>query len=128
MLSERLEHTRLDQARIAILGLGYVGLPLAVEFGKRFDTIGYDDAGRVLEGGRSTVFALIDGAWVTPPVGLGVLPGVQRAALLLDAGALGGRPVIERALTVDELRAADRIAVANAVRGVVGARLLDREA
>ena len=93
-----------------------------------FDTIGYDDAGRVLEGGRSTVFALIDGAWVTPPVGLGVLPGVQRAALLLDAGALGGRPVIERALTVDELRAADRIAVANAVRGVVGARLLDREA
>ena len=28
--------------RIAIIGLGYVGLPLAVEFGKRFDTIGYD--------------------------------------------------------------------------------------
>ena len=93
-----------------------------------FDTIGYDDAGRVLEGGRSTVFALIDGAWVTPPVGLGVLPGVQRAALLLDAGALGGGPVAQRALTVDELRAADRIAVANAVRGVVSARLLDREA
>ncbi len=29
-------------ARIAIVGLGYVGLPLAVEFGKRHDTIGYD--------------------------------------------------------------------------------------
>ncbi|MDT8407360.1 MAG: Vi polysaccharide biosynthesis UDP-N-acetylglucosamine C-6 dehydrogenase TviB [Methylococcales bacterium] len=28
--------------KIAILGLGYVGLPLAVEFGKHFDTIGYD--------------------------------------------------------------------------------------
>ncbi len=27
---------------IAIIGLGYVGLPLAVEFGKQFDTIGYD--------------------------------------------------------------------------------------
>jgi UDP-N-acetyl-D-galactosamine dehydrogenase len=27
---------------IAIIGLGYVGLPLAVEFGKRFDTVGYD--------------------------------------------------------------------------------------
>ena len=27
---------------IAIIGLGYVGLPLAVEFGKRFDTIGFD--------------------------------------------------------------------------------------
>lgn len=27
---------------IAIIGLGYVGLPLAVEFGKQFPTIGYD--------------------------------------------------------------------------------------
>jgi len=27
---------------IAVVGLGYVGLPLAVEFGKKFDTIGYD--------------------------------------------------------------------------------------
>ncbi len=27
---------------VAIVGLGYVGLPLAVEFGKKFKTIGYD--------------------------------------------------------------------------------------
>lgn len=27
---------------IGVVGLGYVGLPLAVEFGKRFETIGYD--------------------------------------------------------------------------------------
>jgi len=27
---------------LAVVGLGYVGLPLAVEFGKRIDTIGYD--------------------------------------------------------------------------------------
>lgn len=30
------------EARLAIIGLGYVGLPLAVEFGKRFDTVGFD--------------------------------------------------------------------------------------
>jgi UDP-N-acetyl-D-galactosamine dehydrogenase len=30
------------QSRIAIVGLGYVGLPLAVEFGKQFDTVGFD--------------------------------------------------------------------------------------
>jgi UDP-N-acetyl-D-galactosamine dehydrogenase len=29
---------------IAIIGLGYVGLPLAVEFGKRFRTIGFDQS------------------------------------------------------------------------------------
>jgi UDP-N-acetyl-D-galactosamine dehydrogenase len=28
--------------KIAIIGLGYVGLPLAVEFGKKFTTVGYD--------------------------------------------------------------------------------------
>ena len=28
--------------KIAVVGLGYVGLPLAVEFGKHFATTGYD--------------------------------------------------------------------------------------
>lgn len=32
----------LGQVRIGILGLGYVGLPLAVEFGKKFPTLGFD--------------------------------------------------------------------------------------
>lgn len=32
----------LDGARIAVIGLGYVGLPLAVEFGKKFPVIGFD--------------------------------------------------------------------------------------
>jgi UDP-N-acetyl-D-galactosamine dehydrogenase len=31
-----------SNARIAIIGLGYVGLPLAVEFGKQYDTLGFD--------------------------------------------------------------------------------------
>ena len=28
--------------KIAIVGLGYIGLPLAVEFGKIFNVIGFD--------------------------------------------------------------------------------------
>jgi UDP-N-acetyl-D-galactosamine dehydrogenase len=40
----------LDSTKIAIIGLGYVGLPLAVEFGKRFNTLGFDiNGGRVAE-------------------------------------------------------------------------------
>ena len=31
-----------DQIRIAVIGLGYVGLPLAAAFGKRFPTLGFD--------------------------------------------------------------------------------------
>ncbi|MDW1964766.1 Vi polysaccharide biosynthesis UDP-N-acetylglucosamine C-6 dehydrogenase TviB [Vibrio sp. 431] len=32
----------LENARVGIIGLGYVGLPLAVEFGKKSPTIGFD--------------------------------------------------------------------------------------
>ena len=32
----------MKQNKIAIVGLGYVGLPLAIEFGKYYTTIGYD--------------------------------------------------------------------------------------
>ena len=32
----------LADTRIAVIGLGYVGLPLAVEFGKKYPTTGFD--------------------------------------------------------------------------------------
>ena len=32
----------MKEIKIAIIGLGYVGFPIAVEFGKKFKTIGYD--------------------------------------------------------------------------------------
>jgi len=32
----------LRNLKVAVVGLGYVGLPLAVEFGKRFNTVGFD--------------------------------------------------------------------------------------
>lgn len=37
---ESMKH--LSQVDIAIVGLGYVGLPLAVEFGKHYPTLGFD--------------------------------------------------------------------------------------
>jgi UDP-N-acetyl-D-galactosamine dehydrogenase len=47
----------LRKCRIGVVGLGYVGLPLAVEFGKHFDTVGFDvKAGRIeeLKAGRDS--------------------------------------------------------------------------
>lgn len=32
----------INESKICLIGLGYVGLPLAVEFGKKFDTVGFD--------------------------------------------------------------------------------------
>ena len=34
--------SRLSDAKIAVIGLGYVGLPLAVAFSKRFPVLGFD--------------------------------------------------------------------------------------
>lgn len=42
--------TPIKDVKIAIIGLGYVGLPLAVEFAKKFPTVGFDiDSKRVSE-------------------------------------------------------------------------------
>ena len=48
---------KLADAKIGILGLGYVGLPLAVEFGKKYPTVGFDlNSSRIeaLRGGHDT--------------------------------------------------------------------------
>jgi UDP-N-acetyl-D-galactosamine dehydrogenase len=40
----------LRNCRIGVIGLGYVGLPLAVEFGKQYETTGFDvNPGRIAE-------------------------------------------------------------------------------
>ena len=31
-----------DKIKVAVIGLGYVGLPLAIEVGKKYSTIGFD--------------------------------------------------------------------------------------
>lgn len=47
----------LENSRIGVVGLGYVGLPLALEFGKHFPTVGFDiNAERIhaLRGGHDS--------------------------------------------------------------------------
>lgn len=47
----------LRRCKVGVIGLGYVGLPLAVEFGKHFQTVGFDiKAARVAElrGGKDS--------------------------------------------------------------------------
>jgi len=44
-----LQKIKSGEIKIAVIGLGYVGLPLAVEFGKKFNTIGFDRKKQRLE-------------------------------------------------------------------------------
>ena len=49
----QLEDLEQHRQGLAVIGLGYVGLPLAVAFGRVFSTIGFDiDQGRVDEIGQ----------------------------------------------------------------------------
>jgi UDP-N-acetyl-D-glucosamine/UDP-N-acetyl-D-galactosamine dehydrogenase len=32
----------MERIKIAVIGLGYVGLPLCVEFAKKYPTVGFD--------------------------------------------------------------------------------------
>jgi UDP-N-acetyl-D-galactosamine dehydrogenase len=69
--------------RIAVVGLGYVGLPLAVEFGKQYDTIGFDiNAGRVAE--------LQAGRDATLEVDAAELAGSTRLRFTADLEAIRG--------------------------------------
>ncbi|MEE9403519.1 MAG: aminotransferase class IV [Algisphaera sp.] len=64
----------------------------------------------VTEGTSTNVIAVVDGALVTHPTDRYILAGVTRAVLLEHARA-SGREVQERAMTPDELLAADELLV-----------------
>lgn len=56
-------HDSLKDSKIGIIGLGYVGLPLAVEFGKQFSVLGFDiNQGRIaqLQGGHDSTLEVSD--------------------------------------------------------------------
>lgn len=56
-------HHSLTELKIGIIGLGYVGLPLAVEFGKKYQTLGFDiNHGRIsqLQSGHDATLEVSD--------------------------------------------------------------------
>jgi UDP-N-acetyl-D-galactosamine dehydrogenase len=73
-------------AKVAIVGLGYVGLPLAVEFGKHLDALGFDiDAERIAE--------LKAGNDRTLETDASELAGAKHLRFSTDLEALRGRDV-----------------------------------
>ncbi len=67
---------------VAVVGLGYVGLPLAVEFGKAFDTIGYDVSAEKIE-------AYKRGQDPTGEVSSGEFAAAKKLAVTNDPAAFG---------------------------------------
>jgi para-aminobenzoate synthetase / 4-amino-4-deoxychorismate lyase len=83
-----------------------------------FDALFTNERGEITEGGRSTVFALMNDRWVTPALACGVLPGVMRGELIANWKAQ------ERVLKPEDLSRAHRVVVANALRGAIDVTLV----
>ncbi|MBQ4855361.1 nucleotide sugar dehydrogenase [Rhodanobacter sp. B2A1Ga4] len=73
----------MNEPRIAIVGLGYVGLPLAVEFGRQLDTVGFDTS-------TSRVDELRQGRDHTLETSTEELAAASRLRFTTDAADLAG--------------------------------------
>ncbi len=91
----------------------------AAEQAGAFDSLFFTEDGRLVEGGRTSIFVRLDGRWFTPPVTDGALPGVMRATVLDDPAWQAA----ERSLRFEDLERAEALVVCNALRGVLPARL-----
>jgi para-aminobenzoate synthetase/4-amino-4-deoxychorismate lyase len=77
------------------------------------DVLFLNERGEVTEGAISNIFIEKDGRWFTPPVECGLLAGVYRRHLLETR-----QGIEERVLYSEDLRLADAVYLANAVRGL----------
>lgn len=75
------------------------------------DVVLVNDAGEVTETTIANLAVLLGGAWWTPPVDAGCLPGIERGRLL-ERGVLR-----ERTLVPADLARADGLALVNSLRG-----------
>jgi para-aminobenzoate synthetase / 4-amino-4-deoxychorismate lyase len=79
------------------------------------DVVLWNPAGEITETTIANIVVELDGRRVTPPVACGLLPGTMRAELL-DTGE-----IVERAVSIAQLKTAARFWLVNSVRGrVVG--------
>jgi UDP-N-acetyl-D-glucosamine dehydrogenase len=87
-----VERIRSREARVGVIGLGYVGLPLAVEFARAgFDVTGFDiDAGKiaVINGGRSYIPDV-------PDADIAAVVAAGRLRATSDMTALGAMDAID---------------------------------
>ena len=80
-----------------------------------------NEFGRVTECTSANVFAVFGQEVVTPPLSEGCLPGVTREVVVGEL-RLPGLHMVERALTVDELHAADEVFITSTTRGLLPVR------
>lgn len=79
----------------------------------------HNTRGELSESVIASVAVRLDGAWFTPPLSAGLLPGVMRATLLARGH------LRERTIRIAELQRAEGLQLMNSVRGLWSVRLID---
>lgn len=105
--TRRNEHSPLSRIKHLGYGDSLLALREAVAAGAH-DAVLLNTAGRVAETTVATLFLRLDGAWCTPPVSEGALPGTLRGEIL-ETGA-----AVEAVLTVADLARAEAAFLASA--------------
>jgi branched-chain amino acid aminotransferase len=85
-----------------------------------FEVIALNEAGRLSDGSRTSLFLVLGGRLLTPPAADGALPGVARRRLL-EAGLAEEAP-----LTPGHLERAEAVLLTNALQGAVPVDGLER--
>jgi UDP-N-acetyl-D-galactosamine dehydrogenase len=106
----------MSSTKIAIIGLGYVGLPLAAEFGKKYDTVGFDIS-------RKRIDELKKGVDLTLETSAEDLKGAKR--LMYTTNPVDIRPcnvfIVTVPTPIDEFKRPDLLLVQKATETVAGA-------
>lgn len=105
-----------------------------------FDSLCFNQDGYLLEGARSSIFALVQGQWLTPNLDLDILQSVMRAEVLQKpehwlrphtppftdqaSGATSPITVQEACITLEQLQSAEQILAVNALREIVPVKLI----
>src|SRR5262249_5229503 len=80
--------------------------------------------GLLLEGSVSNLFAVVGGRVRTPPVALGILPGIARE-VLLAVGPAVGVSIEESPMAADMIGAAEELFLTNSIQEVVPVASVD---
>ncbi len=84
------------------------------------DVVLVNERGELTETTIANLVLRVDGSWLTPPLGSGCLPGVERGRLL------GEGTLTEQPLRVEDLHRAEDIALVSSLRGWRPAELAER--
>lgn len=97
-----------------------------LEFKKKLDvisdTIFLNEDNLVIEGCISNIFIFKNGRYITPPIDLGLLPGVYRNKLLEKFP----NHFIEEKITIEDLYVSDKIFICNSIKGIIKVKLYDK--